>query len=357
METSRRAFGLLLVSALTWLPCWLGSSIRANQPEGSSQGSAITLWDGKETFGWEVPKGKTSFNDGPLWWFKTPLGPGKLEFEYGPQTDTGTIRVAIKAGERGQASEEILTIEPKPQGGVETFRATAPTYRLGLKTFGINLKAIRFSPSGMKSLFNGKDLEGWVVYPGKKTDFTWNPAGFLSVKNGPGDLQSKETFDHFLAQVDIKTNGKHLNSGIFFKALPGEYWKGYESQIRNQFNPTEDQKYTVEQYDPKTNKLVSKETVMSRAVDYGTGAIYRRLPTRVEASKDGEWFTMTIAVHGRHIATWVNGVQTVDWTDNRPENNNPREGYRVAPGAFSIQGHDPTTDIDFRNFRVLKLKP
>ena len=72
-------------------------------------------------------------------------------------------------------------------------------------------------------------------------------------------------------------------------------------------------------------------------------------------AKDNEWFTLTIVAQGRHIATWVNGVQVVDWTDNRPLKENPREGCRLEKGAISLQGHDPTTDLSFRNLRIAEL--
>jgi uncharacterized protein with LGFP repeats len=64
---------------------------------------------------------------------------------------------------------------------------------------------------------------------------------------------------------------------------------------------------------------------------------------------------MTIVADGKHIATWVNGYQTIDWTDDRKENDNPRLGYRAAKGPISLQGHDPTTDILFRNIGIVEL--
>ncbi len=60
---------------------------------------------------------------------------------------------------------------------------------------------------------------------------------------------------------------------------------------------------------------------------------------------------------GRHIATWVNGVQTVDWADNRPLWDNARNGCRLEGGPISLQGHDPTTDLSFRNLRIADLTP
>ena len=102
-------------------------------------------------------------------------------------------------------------------------------------------------------------------------------------------------FADFVLQLECISNGKHLNSGIFFRAIPGEYWQGYECQIRNQFTDKPTQKYTIEEHDPTTHKLLGKKTLMSPAVDYGTGAIYRRMPARKQVAKDGEWFTLTIA--------------------------------------------------------------
>ncbi len=72
-------------------------------------------------------------------------------------------------------------------------------------------------------------------------------------------------------------------------------------------------------------------------------------------AKDGEWFTMTVVAHGNHIATWVNGIQQVDWYDNRPPSDNPRTGCRLEAGHISIQGHDPTTNLSFRNIRIAEL--
>lgn len=361
MASSKRWIGLGFLALVLIAPLGL---LRAYPQEKSADkapgvGAPLTLWNGKDHFGWDSPAGSglNAFGQGGNWIHRTTFGPSTLTIQIAPNEIAGELVVLIVGKGPGLTAERTLNITPGSKGYTETIDVGNESYRVGVRIKDLPVTSIKLTPKQMKPLFNGKDLEGWSVFPGKKTDFTWNPNGFLSVKNGPGDIQTKDSFDHFVAQVDIKTNGKHLNSGIFFKALPGQYWKGYEAQIRNQFNERADQKYTLEVYDPKTHQLVSKVGVDSKAVDYGTGAIYRRIPTRVQASKDGEWFTMTIAVHGRHIATWVNGVQTVDWMDNRPDNDNPREGYRTLPGVFSIQGHDPTTDIDFKNFQVISLKP
>ena len=181
----------------------------------------------------------------------------------------------------------------------------------------------------MHSLFNAKDLTGWKEFKSTKekkvkSKFTVTKEGWLNVKNGPGDLQTEGQWADFVLQFDCISNGKHLNSGMFFRAIPDLYQQGYEAQIRNQWEG-----------DDRT-----------KPVDYGTGAIYRRQKARKVVSTDGEWFTMTVAAHGRHIATWVNGYQVTDWTDDRKESKNARQGFKKGKGALSIQGHDPTTNLE-----------
>jgi hypothetical protein len=220
----------------------------------------------------------------------------------------------------------------------------------------LELRNFKFRPLGAQPLFNGKDLSGWKVFPGDKYKSKFAVVdGAINVKDGPGDIQTEGKFGDFILQLECISNGMHLNSGIFFRCRPGEYQNGYEAQVRNQFTPEPTQEYTVEEYDPKTHELVAKKKVKSTAFDFGTGAIYRRMPARKQMSHDGAWFTLTLAARGNHLSTWVNGVQQVDWHDHRPISDNARTGCRLEAGHISIQGHDPTTDLSFRNIRIVEL--
>lgn len=197
----------------------------------------------------------------------------------------------------------------------------------------VRFRSLKLKPLNLKRIFNGRDLSGWQEIPGRKSVYSVTPEGWLNVKNGNGDLQSEGEYGDFVFQLDIISNGTHLNSGVFFRAIPGQFWSGYESQIRNQW-----------QGDNR-----------GQPVDYGTGGIYNRQPARRVVSKDREWFTKTIVAHGRHIATWINGIQVTDFTDTRQPNESARQGYRAQPGVLSLQGHDPTTDLSFRNLRIAEM--
>jgi hypothetical protein len=209
---------------------------------------------------------------------------------------------------------------------------------IGLQTNGsgdIKFRNVKLRPLGLNSIFNGKDLTGWKEIPGRRSVYSVTPEGYLNVKNGNGDIQSETAYGDFVFQLDIISNGTHLNSGVFFRGDPGQFWSGYESQIRNQW-----------QGDDRT-----------KPVDFGTGGIYNRQPARKVVPNDREWFTKTIVAHGPHMAVWINGYQVSDFTDTRPPNDNARNGYRSKPGVLSLQGHDPTTDLSFRRIRIAEMPP
>ena len=163
--------------------------------------------------------------------------------------------------------------------------------------------------------------------------FTVTDEGWLRVQNGRGQLETEDPFGDFVLQLDAKTNAPKLNSGIFFRCIPGQEMMGYESQIQNVF--LNDDRTLVE--------------------DCGTGGIFRRRDARIIAADDETWISKTIVASGNHIGVWVNGLQVTDWFDERPEDPNPRRGLRLARGTIMIQGHDETTDLVFRNIRAAEM--
>lgn len=187
-------------------------------------------------------------------------------------------------------------------------------------------------PLNTRSLFTGTDLTGWRVVPGSRSSFHVTE-GALHVLKGRGFLETVATYGDFALQAEVRTAGKQLNSGIFLRAMTGtekDPSNGYEVQIHNAW----------------------KGNDRTKPADFGTGAIYRRVPARKVVSQDFEWFTLTVLATGPHFGVWVNGEQVTDWTDTRKLDENPRKGQRLSPGHLSLQGHDPTTDILFRNLRI-----
>jgi hypothetical protein len=222
--------------------------------------------------------------------------------------------------------------------GVEVLRYedNAPLRRgrigLQLNHGAVAFRNIKLRPMGLGELFNHKDLANWIAPGGQQGTFAAED-GVIRVTNGPGRLESKDTFGDFVSQWDVMTHGKALNSGLFFRCIPGEALLGYEAQIHNGYQDGD----------------------RTKPIDFGTGAIYRRVAARRVVSDDLEWTHMTLAVTGNRFAVWVNGYQVTAWTDERPPHDNPRQGFRSAAGTLALQAHDPTTDLSFRNLRAVEL--
>lgn len=332
-------------------------------PKEAAEGWLL-LFDGETTFGWKID-GAAEVKDGAL-----VLGKGKKtvayplagfggEFEWkfethgagtviarsltvtfrdpagGPwgEVDYAQAPGGSAGGHRGQAGENTFN----PKGSDRPELKAAPFLIETDGTTPAEVRSVKLRPKGLKPLFNGKDLAGWKLFAGdpkrmaSKAEVT--PAGELSLKNGPGDLQTEAEYADFVLQLECKTNGKGFNSGVFFRCLPGQYQQGYEAQIQNSY-------------------LGEDRT---KPIDFGTGAIYRRVPARKVVSDDGEWFTLTVAANGPRISTWVNGYPTVSWLDDRKPAESARQGLRTGKGHISLQGHDPTTDLLFRNIRIAEL--
>lgn len=197
----------------------------------------------------------------------------------------------------------------------------------------IEFRNVKLKPLGLEPIFNGQDLTEWTEYPDMASRFSVTEEGWLNVKDGRGQLETKEKYDDFILQLACISNGEQLNSGIFFRCVPGSQMDGYESQIHNGFHDND----------------------RTRPVDCGTGGIFRRKDARKVVSNDFEWFFKTIIADGPHFAVWVNGYQVTDWTDTRKVDANPRRGLRTEAGTIMIQGHDPTTDLSFRNLRIVPI--
>ena len=159
--------------------------------------------------------------------------------------------------------------------------------------------------------------------------------GRIRALGGPGcvelqaDGKARELGD-FVLQAEVTTHRPLTNGGIFFRAIAGDFMNGYEAQVFNGCLEEDAKK-------PST---------------WSTGAIDDRMNARRLVSRDVTPFYYTIHASGRHIAVWINGFQQVDWTDDRPEDDNARKGRRTKPGALQLQAHDPETDVEFARLRI-----
>lgn len=281
----------------------------------------ISLFDGKTTFGWKDAK----------------VEKGRLV--RGSTTLAASGDFEIKA-EIAQAGKFIIGgVRAKVNPGPFQTSSSGVTLPIRLQD-GVAIRTLHLRPIKLQTLFNGKDLAGW-----KRIDRANTPPDRLAkwtVQNraihavgGPGALEYQgQKFGDLIWQIEARMNVRQANGGLFFRAIPGDFMNGYEAQLYNRCIDGDPNKPAI----------------------WATGAIDDRQNARRLMSRDGHWFVQTVIARGPHIATWVNGHQTVDWTDTRAEHENPRHGLRIEPGALQLQAHDAGTDIEFRKVRARALE-
>lgn len=319
-----------LICVILLSPHWAGepfTSPASPKPEFGAGLSAqeakagwIALYDGQTAYGWTDSTVSAGALSGGQSTSVLPNGKLKGEAVSGGQITIGDRVVLLEAGKFEQ---------PVKSGHAE---------KIALGN-GLRLKSLQFQPEELKSAWNGRDLDGWKVIKHPKLadarQTRWTVSeGVLRATGGPGAIELEGQYGNLILQVEVRMRAKLVNGGIFFRSIPGDFMNGYEAQLFN----------GCYQQDP------------AQPARYSTGAIDDRLLARRLVSRDIEPFTMTVIAVGPHIATWVNGFQTVDWTDTRAAHANPREGLRLEAGTLQLQAHDPETDIEFHRVQIAEIK-
>lgn len=207
---------------------------------------------------------------------------------------------------------------------------TAGKIGLQFREGSVRFRNIRLRPIGYRVLPGGKASD-WNDPKGSiQSRFTDD--GSLVIEGGRGHMELLQPHADVCIQASALTKSENTNSGIFFRCIPGEDMNGYECQIHHGYR--EDRR---------------------RPLDAGSGAIFRRQNAKAVLSDEGRPVHVTIVADGPHIATWVEGVQVVQWEDARPPNPNPRKGLRTEAGTIMLQGHDPGTQIEFLSLSISPL--
>ena len=201
---------------------------------------------------------------------------------------------------------------------------------LSLAFFSCRLEA---GERGFKTLFNGKDLSGWV---GALDGYTVKD-GAICAKDGFNNIYPQEEYSDFILRFEFCFDIPGVNSGIGIRTPMGvdaAYHGMCEVQILDHDAP-----------------------MYSGLRDYQVhGSIYGIAPARRIKHKDyGQWNTEEIRVKGRRVTVTVNGEVVVD-TDlvNPPADGYEHPGMYNTKGYIGILGHGE--GIRFRNIRIKRLK-
>ena len=187
---------------------------------------------------------------------------------------------------------------------------------------GLGLLLMAFQVKNERSLFNGKDLEAWIVYG---TEKWYVENGLLVSESGPdkgyGYLGTQEFFKDFELTMEFKQEADG-NSGVF---------------IRSTVEGTKVSGWQVEVAPPDMHTGGIYES-------YGRGWLVKPDPSKDKALKYGDWNEMKIVVKGDRLISYLNGVEMVDFSDAK---------IGQGEGRILLQIHDGGgIKVYWKNIRV-----
>jgi hypothetical protein len=176
-----------------------------------------------------------------------------------------------------------------------------------------------------EKLFNGKDLTGWIIYG---TEKWYVQDGLIVSESGPdkgyGYLGTEKQYKDFEINLEFKQEADG-NSGVF---------------IRSTVDGTKVSGWQVEVAPPGNDTGGIYES-------YGRGWLIKPDPEKDKALKYGEWNKMKIVVKGDRVTSYVNGVEMVDYSD---------EKIGKGEGGILLQIHDGGgIKVYWRNIRLKPL--
>lgn len=190
---------------------------------------------------------------------------------------------------------------------------------------------------GFTCLYNGKNLDGWIVRGGKCTFEAQGEAILGScVPGSPSTYLStkRDNYTDFIFTAEIKWE-VDCNSGIMFRSQSKS--GGLAETV---FGP----QCEMEGF--------AKGRGWSGGI-YGQSIGGWRYPLWLDAHKEaraalqqGEWNRITIKAVGNNVKTWINGIPAANWEDDE-----------YLKGFFSLQMHEGKQGkVLFRNIKVRELE-
>ncbi|MEQ6120509.1 DUF1080 domain-containing protein [Reichenbachiella sp. MALMAid0571] len=191
--------------------------------------------------------------------------------------------------------------------------------------FVLSLTTLFSAEAQKSSLFNGENLDGWIVYG---TEKWYVEDGNLISESGPdkeyGYLGTEKFYKDFILTVEFKqeSNG---NSGVFIRStVDGVKVKGWQVEVA----PAG--KHTGGVYE-----------------SYGRGWLIKPEAEKEKVLKEGEWNKMKIKVKGSELTSWLNGTKMIELDD---------EKIGEGEGGIALQIHSGGgIKVRWRNLEIKEL--
>jgi len=192
-------------------------------------------------------------------------------------------------------------------------KTTSLRQRLGACLLATGLILATTSVMGQKarSLFNGKNLDGWKIYG---TEKWYVDNGNLVCESGPdkeyGYLGTDKDFKDFELTLEFKQEANG-NSGVFFhSSIDGTKITGWQAEVAPAGM------HTGGIYE-----------------SYGRGWLIQPTADKEQYLKMGEWNTMKVRVKGNVVTTWLNGHEMITLDDEKIGGRNGQIALQIHSGG------------------------
>ena len=203
---------------------------------------------------------------------------------------------------------------------------------------GLSCNRVSGNEEGFASLFNGKNLSGWI---GATDQYRAEDGTIVLPKGRGGKLLTEKQYDNFVLKFDFKlTPG--ANNGLAIRAPVGgdAAYNAIELQI----------------LDNSSDRWPDLKPYQTHGSIYGVAPAKRGFLKPV-----GEWNEQEVTCDGRKIRVVLNGQTILDADLDRvaPEgktvDQQPHPGLQNTKGHLGFLGHGDS--VAFRNIRIQPLGP
>jgi hypothetical protein len=219
----------------------------------------------------------------------------------------------------------------------KTYRVLALVLMIGLVAVGNSSISMGKDPEKKAvSLFDGKTLEGWK-----------GNAKYFHVADGAiicGTLKEKIPRNYFLSTdkeyqnfdltLKFRFASDNTNSGVQIRSERHgkDGMKGYQADLGNGYWGT--------LYDEERRNKILIQMDQKEAI-------------KLVNKKDGEWNDYRVLCEGKRIQIWLNGKQTVDYTEKEDE----FKGEKISDkGHIGLQIHSGgPSEAWFKDIKIIEL--